>query len=127
MCYTLDICIHTHRERYMYILEYILGDMEKQHHHGLKVSLLHSLHVARYTWPLGAALLRCVTLNMKVLDFSASQVLWLKWDSWHMLSPAVVCASVSTCHILQATVFVKQTSNLENLYAYVICINTSDV
>ena len=32
----------------VYILEYILGDMEKQHHQGLKVSLLHSLHVAWY-------------------------------------------------------------------------------
>ena len=42
--------IHTHRKIYhVYILEYIVGDMEKQYHQGLKVSLLHSLHVARYT------------------------------------------------------------------------------
>ena len=50
MCHILDICIHTQREKYhVYILEYILGDMEKQHHKSLKVSLLHSLHVAKYT------------------------------------------------------------------------------
>ena len=29
MCYILDICIHTHTVRYLYILEHILGDMEK--------------------------------------------------------------------------------------------------
>ena len=41
---------YTHRKiYYVYILEYIIGDMEKQHHQGLEVSLLHSLHVARYT------------------------------------------------------------------------------
>ena len=40
----------THRKIYhVYILEHILGDMEKQHHQGLKVSLLHSLHASRYT------------------------------------------------------------------------------
>ena len=55
---------YTHRKIYhMYILEYNLGDMEKQHHQGLKLSLLHSLHVARYTRPLGATPLRCVTLK----------------------------------------------------------------
>ena len=41
---------YTHKKIYhVYILEYIIGDMEKQYHQGLKVSLLHSLHVARHT------------------------------------------------------------------------------
>ena len=41
---------YTHRKIYhVYILEYILGNVEKQDLQGLKVGLLHSLHVARYT------------------------------------------------------------------------------
>ena len=48
--YTGYMYTYTQRKIYhVYILEYILGDIKKQHHQGLKVSLLHILHDARYT------------------------------------------------------------------------------
>ena len=47
--YWIYVYIHTEKIYHIYILEYIIGEMEKQHHQGLKVSLLHSLHVSRYS------------------------------------------------------------------------------
>ena len=75
---------YTQRRIYhVYILVYILGDVEKQCHQGMKVGVLHSLHVARYTlatrsstaqvWYIkkeGAAIL-CILSSLLVSSFSS--------------------------------------------------------
>ena len=76
--YTGYMYTYTQRKIYhVYILEYILGDMEKQHHQGLKVSLCILCMLQGTLWPPGAAPLRCVALKYEgaaLLSIPSSQI-----------------------------------------------------
>ena len=68
---------------HVYLLEYILGDMEKQHCQGLKVSLLHSLHVAKYILSTRSSTIQVYHIEIWKCCTSLCSRFSLCKQSWH--------------------------------------------